>query len=149
LSLNRWIESAIGQIMGTGAAPPNAAMDGGGSMTTLTTRHTVPRSFVDDEPFVNGEPDQRPPEVGAIGELDDETILEQDLDNDDLSEDDVDVDLLEESIEELELSDSLSGVADHVAAADDAEFVCQSCFLVIRRTLERESSERICRECSV
>jgi hypothetical protein len=113
-------------------------------MTTLTTRHPVARPFVDEEPFINGEPALRPPEEGAIGELDDETILEQDLDNDDLSEDDVDVDLLEESIEELELSASLADDGE-----DAEEFVCQCCFLVVHRSLHSGSSERICQGCSV
>jgi hypothetical protein len=118
-------------------------------MTTLATRQPVTRPRVHEEPLINGEPALRPPEEGAIEELDDETILEQDLDNDDLSEDDVDVDLLEESIEELELSESLAEGDDDIESAYAAEFVCQCCALVVRRSPEGDRRERMCRDCSV
>jgi hypothetical protein len=51
--------------------------------------------------FTEGELDLEPPEEMAIGELDDEAILEEELDNEDLLEEDVDEDTLEASLELL------------------------------------------------
>jgi hypothetical protein len=51
--------------------------------------------------FTEGELDLEPPEEMAIGELDDEAILEEELDNEDLLEQDVEEDTLEASLEAL------------------------------------------------
>jgi hypothetical protein len=51
--------------------------------------------------YTEGELDLEPPEELAIGELDDEAILEEELDNEDLLEEDVDEDILEASLEDL------------------------------------------------
>jgi hypothetical protein len=51
--------------------------------------------------FTEGELDLEPPEEMAIGELDDEAILEEELDNEDLLEEDVDEDTLEASLDVL------------------------------------------------
>jgi len=51
--------------------------------------------------YTEGELDLEPPEELAIGELDDEAILEEELDNEDLLEEDVDEDTLEASLEDL------------------------------------------------
>ena len=51
--------------------------------------------------YTEGELDLEPPEELAIGELDDEAILEEELDNEDLLEQDVDEDTLEASLEDL------------------------------------------------
>ena len=51
--------------------------------------------------FTEGELDLEPPEEMAVGEWDDEAILEGELDNEDLLEQDVDEDTLEESLEVL------------------------------------------------
>jgi hypothetical protein len=51
--------------------------------------------------YTEGELDLEPPEELAVGELDDEAILEEELDNEDLLEQDVDEDTLEESLEDL------------------------------------------------
>lgn len=57
--------------------------------------------LVQEEHFSEGEPDLEPPEELAVGELDDETMLEEDLDNEDIAEDDVDDDVLTASLEDL------------------------------------------------
>lgn len=51
--------------------------------------------------FTEGELDLEAPEELAIGELDEEAILEEGLDNEDLLEQDVDEDTLEETLEDL------------------------------------------------
>jgi len=51
--------------------------------------------------YTEGELDLEPPEELAIGELDDEAILEEELDNEDLLEEDVDEDILAASLEDL------------------------------------------------
>src|SRR5579862_1272159 len=51
--------------------------------------------------YTEGELDLEPPEELAIGELDDEAILEEELDNEDLLEQDVEEDTLEASLEDL------------------------------------------------
>ncbi len=63
----------------------------------LAERHREPL----EAHFTEGEPDLEPPEELAIGELDDEAILEEELDNEDLLEQDVDEDTLEASLEDL------------------------------------------------
>jgi hypothetical protein len=65
-------------------------------MRTAERRHELPEAH-----FTEGEPDLEPPEELAIGELDDEAILEEGLDNEDLLEQDVDEDTLEETLEDL------------------------------------------------
>jgi hypothetical protein len=65
-------------------------------MRTAERRHELPEAH-----FTEGEPDLEPPEELAIGELDDEAILEEGLDNEDLLEQDVDEDTLEETLENL------------------------------------------------
>ncbi|HZU80663.1 MAG TPA: DUF4193 family protein [Acidimicrobiales bacterium] len=54
-----------------------------------------------EEHFTEGEPDLEPPEEMAIGELDDEALLEEELDNEDIAEEDVDEDVLAASLEDL------------------------------------------------
>jgi hypothetical protein len=67
--------------------------------------------------FTEGELDLEPPEEMAIGELDEEAILEEELDNEDLLEQDVDEDTLEESL------DDLVHAGDEVESGDaDSEF---------------------------
>src|ERR1700680_343250 len=56
---------------------------------------------LDEAHFTEGELDLEPPEELAIGELDDEAILEEELDNEDLLEEDVDEDILAASLEDL------------------------------------------------
>ncbi|HEY5025928.1 MAG TPA: DUF4193 family protein [Acidimicrobiales bacterium] len=51
--------------------------------------------------YTEGELDLEPPEELAIGELDDEAILEEELDNEDLLEEDVEEDTLEASLDDL------------------------------------------------
>ena len=51
--------------------------------------------------FTEGEPDLEPPEELAIAELDEQTLLEEELDNEDVLEQDVDEDTLEQTLEEL------------------------------------------------
>ena len=63
----------------------------------LAERHREPV----EAHFTEGELDLEPPEELAIGELDDEAILEEELDNEDLLEQDVDEDTLEASLEDL------------------------------------------------
>jgi hypothetical protein len=66
--------------------------------------------------YTEGELDLEPPEELAIGELDDEAILEEELDNEDLLEQDVDEDTLEASLEDL-----VHGGDDEDADEDDRE----------------------------
>lgn len=54
-----------------------------------------------EEHYSEGEPDLEPPEELAVGELDDEVLLEEDLDSEAVLEQDVDEDVLEESLEDL------------------------------------------------
>lgn len=54
-----------------------------------------------DEHFTEGEPDLEPPEELAVAELDDETVLEEDLDSRADLEDEVDEDVLASSLEIL------------------------------------------------
>ena len=62
---------------------------------------TVPAVRIEEEHYTEGELDLEPPEEMAIGELDDEAILEEELDNEDLLEEDVDEDTLEASLDVL------------------------------------------------
>jgi hypothetical protein len=80
-------------------------------MRTAERRHELPEAH-----FTEGEPDLEPPEELAIGELDDEAILEEGLDNEDLLEQDVDEDTLEETLEDL-----VHGSDDEVGDDDDGE----------------------------
>jgi len=57
----------------------------------LVERHRAPL----ETHFTEGELDLEPPEELAIGDLDDEAILEEELDNEDLLEEDVDRGCLE------------------------------------------------------
>lgn len=54
-----------------------------------------------EEHFTEGELDLEPPEELALGELDDEKLLEEDLDNEDVDEEDVDDVVLELTLDEL------------------------------------------------
>ena len=54
-----------------------------------------------EQGFSEGEPDLEPPEELAVGEIDDDTILEEGLDNEDVQEEDVDDDLLSWTLEDL------------------------------------------------
>lgn len=55
-----------------------------------------------EEPhFSEGEPDLEPPEELAVGEIDEQTMLEDDLDNEDVAEEEVDEDLLTVTLEDL------------------------------------------------
>lgn len=51
--------------------------------------------------FSEGEPDLEPPEELAVGEVDDETLLEEGLDNEDIGEEDVDDDVLTLTLEAM------------------------------------------------
>jgi hypothetical protein len=63
----------------------------------LAERHRQP----DEAHFTEGELDLEAPEELAVGELDEEAILEEELDNEDLLEQDVDEDTLEVTLEDL------------------------------------------------
>jgi hypothetical protein len=80
-------------------------------MRTAERRRELPEAH-----FTEGEPDLEPPEELAIGELDDEAILEEGLDNEDLLEQDVDEDTLEETLEEL-----VHASDDEVGEDDDSQ----------------------------
>jgi hypothetical protein len=54
-----------------------------------------------EQEFFEGEPELEPPEELAIGELDEEAVLEEELDNEDVLEEDVDDDVLAASLEDL------------------------------------------------
>ena len=54
-----------------------------------------------EEHFTEGEPDLEPPEELAVGELDDDVLLEEDLDSEIVLEEDVDEDVLEATLEDL------------------------------------------------
>lgn len=54
-----------------------------------------------EQEFFEGEPQLEPPEELAIGELDEEAVLEEELDNEDVLEEDVDDDVLAASLEDL------------------------------------------------
>ncbi|MGA2037099.1 MAG: DUF4193 family protein [Acidimicrobiales bacterium] len=54
-----------------------------------------------EDHFTEGEPDLEPPEELALGELDDDTLLDDDLDNEDVAEEDVDAVVLEIALENL------------------------------------------------
>lgn len=56
---------------------------------------------VEEQHFSEGEPDLEPPEELAVGELDEEALLEEELDNEDLLEQDVDEDMLTVTLEDL------------------------------------------------
>jgi len=73
--------------------------------------------------FTEGELDLEPPEEMAIGELDDEAILEEELDNEDVLEQDVDEDTLEESLDDLVHAgdDADNGATDEELAAEELE----------------------------
>jgi hypothetical protein len=57
--------------------------------------------LVQEQHFSEGEPDLEPPEELAIGELDDEAMLEEELDNEDIAEDEVDDEVLTATLEDL------------------------------------------------
>jgi len=63
--------------------------------------------------FTEGEPDLEPPEELAVAELDEQTMLEEELDNDDVDEQDVDDDVLQDALEDL------VHAGDDPAAPDD------------------------------
>jgi hypothetical protein len=82
----------------------------------LAERHRVPV----EAHFTEGELDLEPPEELAIGELDDEAILEEELDNEDLLEQDVDEDTLEASLEDLvHAGDDTEGVGSDDELGDE------------------------------
>jgi hypothetical protein len=82
-------------------------------MRTAERRRELPEAH-----FTEGEPDLEPPEELAIGELDDEAILEEGLDNEDLLEQDVDEDTLEETLEDL-----VHGSDDEVGEGHDGQLL--------------------------
>ncbi|MHB8328344.1 MAG: DUF4193 family protein [Acidimicrobiales bacterium] len=54
-----------------------------------------------EQQFFEGEPELEPPEELAIGELDEEAQLEEEIDNEDVLEQDVDEDVLEATLEDI------------------------------------------------
>ena len=84
----------------------------------LAERHSEPV----EAHFTEGELDLAPPEELAIGELDDEAILEEELDNEDLLEQDVDEDVLEASLEDRVHGDDDLQDDDELAVAPDPLF---------------------------
>jgi hypothetical protein len=58
-----------------------------------------------EEHFTEGEPDLEAPEELALGELDEDALLEEDLDNEDVAEEDVDEVVLALTLEDLVHSD--------------------------------------------
>src|SRR5580693_5758399 len=81
----------------TARAGPGRTRRGGSWPMRLAERH--PEAA--ETHYTEGELDLEPPEELAIGELDDEAILEEELDNEDLLEQDVEEDTLEASLEDL------------------------------------------------
>ncbi|HUI02231.1 MAG TPA: DUF4193 family protein [Acidimicrobiales bacterium] len=85
---------------------------------TVTERIDAP-----PEPrFTEGEPDLEPPEELAIGELDEQAVLEEELDNEDLLEQDVDEDVLEATLDDLvhaqdDLDDGLDDTVEGLEVA--------------------------------
>jgi len=69
-----------------------------------------------DAHFTEGEPDLEPPEELAVGELDEDAMLEEELDNEDVLEQDVDEDTLEVTLEDLVHSGDDEENADGVVA---------------------------------
>lgn len=61
----------------------------------------VAQPSTEGDHFTEGEPDLEPPEELAVGELDDEAVLEEELDNEDVLEQDVEETVLEETLEDL------------------------------------------------
>jgi len=59
----------------------------------------------DEGHFSEGEPDLEPPEELAVGELDDDMVLEEQLDNEDVLEQDVDDELLTVTLEDMAHAD--------------------------------------------
>ena len=80
----------------------------------VVDRQSVPT----ESHFTEGEPDLEPPEELAIVELDEDTMLEEDLDNEDVLEQDVDEDVLEATLEDLVHGDD--GEQDDDAEVGDA-----------------------------
>src|SRR5580693_1066886 len=78
-------------------SPARRTRRGGLLAMRLAEKNRVPP----EAHFTEGELDLEPPEEMAIGELDDEAILEEELDNEDLLEEDVDEDTLEASLDVL------------------------------------------------
>ena len=67
----------------------------------------------DEAHFTEGEPDLEAPEELAVGELDEDAILEEELDNEDVLEQDVDEDTIEVTLEDLVHGDD-GGIDDEV-----------------------------------
>ena len=80
-----------------GPPPAQADSEGRSLAMRLAERHREP----DEAHFTEGELDLEPPEELAVGELDDDAILEEELDNEDVLEQDVDEDTLEVTLEDL------------------------------------------------
>jgi hypothetical protein len=81
-----------------------------------------------EQQFSEGEPDLEPPEELAVGEIDDDAILEAGLDTEAVSEEDVDDELLSWTLEDLvhvgddgEPVDGVGGVEGAGAEDDDEE----------------------------
>jgi hypothetical protein len=66
-----------------------------------------------EQRFSEGEPDLEPPEELAVGEIDDDTLLEGRLENDEVREEDVDDELLSWTLEDLvHVDDDVEGAGD-------------------------------------
>jgi hypothetical protein len=81
----------------------------------LAERHREPP----EAHFTEGELDLEAPEELAVGELDEEAILEEELDNEDVLEQDVDEDTLEVTLEDLVHSEDGEGDDDEAHRALD------------------------------
>lgn len=75
----------------------------------------------EDEHFTEGEPDLEPPEELAVLEVDEESLLEEDLDTRADLEDEVDEEILESSLDELVHAGDEEEEDDEVAVLGDLE----------------------------
>jgi len=75
----------------------------------------------EDAHFTEGEPDLEPPEELAVAEVDEETLLEEDLDCRADLEDEVDVEILENSLDHLVHEGEEMEADDETAVIEDLE----------------------------
>ena len=115
-------------VSGSGSGVGVPARDG--SSPAARTEGMVAMRLVEvggEQQFFEGEPDLEAPEELAVGEIDDEAILEEELDNEDVAEEDVDDELLAWTLEDRvhlddgEDDDRHGGRPTAEAAADDEE----------------------------
>jgi hypothetical protein len=104
------------------------------------------RAPAQEQRFSEGEPDLEPPEEMAVGELDADVELEEDLDCQLVDEDDVDTAVLQQTLEDLSHAAD-DEVEDPDLASD--EFRCRACGLVRHRQRLARGGTDLCVDCSV